>query len=112
MGMALKLLHRCSGCDRAIDVSVSDPVISSMSLGPGFFHEQCAKEKWEDQKAGKEAHRADVSAKRSEVARSAFKVRKRSCISCGTQIEENGSGGKECSECVNIRQASEVDDGQ
>jgi hypothetical protein len=109
--MALKLLHLCAACDKAIDVSVSDPVISSMSLGPGFFHERCAKEKWENQKAGREAHQADVSAKRSEAAKSAAKARGRSCISCGTRIEEGQGGGRECSECVNIRQASEVEDG-
>jgi hypothetical protein len=104
MGMALKLLHGCAKCGKQILVSTSDPIISAASLGPGFFHDACAKEVWANKSLQKEERAAEISEKRSVAAKARGVFRP--CKSCGAKI----ASGKECQECLSERQAIEVED--
>lgn len=108
--MALKLMRACTGCGRAISVTTSDPIISAASLGNGFFHEECARIRWNEKSAKAERHQEEISENRSAAAKARIAAGlgpKRSCKSCGAKIVS----GRECADCLSLRQSSEVDNG-
>lgn len=114
--MALNLKRECTECGKAISVTTSDPIISAASLGNGFFHEECAKKRWDERREKAESHREEVFENRSAAAKARVVAglgpnRLRSCKSCGAKIESASSSGlKLCSDCLSVRQASEVED--
>ena len=89
----------CSRCGKYLNYSAENPCVSAGSLGPGVFHYECAKTEWAEIANGREAHKAEVSAKRSAI----MLARPRSCTSCGEPVV----GSSECESCVIARQEAE-----
>lgn len=60
---------RCPHCDTWVDCTVQEPGVSASTLGPGTFHEACAKAVWTLSAEQLAVHKGEVHKARSDAAK-------------------------------------------